>query len=73
MRRRTQVLLDDRQYDFLHRERARTGLSIGELVRRAVDATYEVDRRPTVRGFDVSFGLWRRPDAAVIGRRPPRL
>jgi len=66
------VLLDDRQYEFLYRERARTGLSAAELIRRALDATYALHERPTVRGFDVNFGLWRRPDAAVIGRRPPR-
>jgi hypothetical protein len=38
-------------------------------VRRAVDKTYRPHSRPTVRGIEISFGLWRRPDAAVVGRR----
>jgi hypothetical protein len=53
MHRRTQVFLTDEQYDFLHAERLRTGLSIGVLVRRAIDETYAL----------------RHPDAAVVGRR----
>jgi hypothetical protein len=43
----------------------------GELVRRAVDGTYRPFERPKVSGFEVNVGLWKRPDAAVAGRRPP--
>lgn len=70
--RRTQVTLSDRQHDFLLGEADRTGLSLAELVRRAVDIAYRPGVRPSVSGLEVSFGLWRRPDAAVVGRRPPR-
>jgi hypothetical protein len=70
MSRRTQVTLTDRQHDFLRYEAARTGLSMAELVRRAVDKTFRPYVRPKVGGVEVSFGLWSRPDAAVIGRRP---
>ncbi len=67
--RRTQITLRDRQHAFLVDESARTGLSIAELVRRAIDAAYRPHARPVVRGFELSLGVWRRPDAAVAGRR----
>jgi hypothetical protein len=44
-------------------------LSLAELIRRAIDATYRDQARPTVAGFELSVGAWRRPDAAVVGRR----
>jgi hypothetical protein len=69
MHRRTQVFLTDEQYDFLHAERRRTGLSIGMLVRRAIDETYALEHRPRLAGFQASVGWWRHPDAAVVGRR----
>jgi len=68
--RRTQVTLTDRQHAFLAGEAIRTGLSLAELVRRAVDRTYRPELRPKISGIEVSLGLWRRPDAAVAGRRP---
>jgi hypothetical protein len=70
MSRRTQVTLTDRQHAFLAGEAIRTGLSLAELVRRAVDRTYRPELRPKLGGIEVSLGLWRRPDAAVAGRRP---
>ena len=73
MGRRTQVTLTDRQHQFLFDESHRTGLSVAELVRRALDETYRIEQRNRVRGFDFAVGVWRRPDAAVVGRRcgPP--
>jgi hypothetical protein len=75
MSRRTQITLTDRQHARLVDEAWRSGLSMAELVRRAVDAVYRPKARSTVGGFEVNVGLWRRPDAAVCGRRvrPPRL
>ena len=72
--RRTNIIFDDRQHAFLRDESRRTGLSMGELVRRAVDGTYRPYDRPRLGGFELSVGLWRRPDAAMAGRRtrPPR-
>ena len=49
-------------------ESVRTGLSMAELVRRALDATYRPQLRPIVRGFHVNVALTRGPDAAVVGR-----
>jgi hypothetical protein len=72
MSRRTQVTLTDRQHAFLRHEAFRTGLSMAELVRRAVDTTFRPHVRPKLRGLEVSLGVWSRPDAAVVGRRPPR-
>ena len=66
------VSVSDRQHAFLRNESERTGLSIGELVRRAVDTTYRPFERPRVNGLEVSVGVWTRPDAAVVGRRRPR-
>jgi len=70
--RRTQITLTDRQHVFLQIESDRTGLSIAELVRRAIDRTYRPHLRPKVGGVELSLGLWARPDAAVVGRRQLR-
>jgi predicted CopG family antitoxin len=40
MAHRTQITLSDRQYERLRREAERTGASLSELIRRAVDARY---------------------------------
>lgn len=66
---RTHVILSDGQRKFLLNESARTGLSVGELVRRAIDTTYRPHLRPRIGGFEVSVGVWRRLDAAVSGRK----
>jgi hypothetical protein len=68
--RRTQITLTDRQHLFLRDESKRTGLTMAELIRRAVDTTYRPFSRPRVGGFELSVGLWREPDAAMVGRRP---
>lgn len=70
MGRRTQITLTDRQHAFLREEAYVSGLSISELIRRAVDSTYRPGLRPRVAGVEVSVGVWRRPDAAVVARRP---
>jgi hypothetical protein len=73
MSRKTQITLTDRQHAFLHAEKLRTGLPLAELIRRAVDRVYRPHNRPQVGGVEVSVGFWRRPDAAVVGRRPDHL
>ena len=65
------MTLTDRQHAFLLDESGRTGLSLAELVRRAIDGTYRPHDRRRLQGVELSVGLWRRPDAAVVGRRPP--
>jgi hypothetical protein len=62
-------MLEPDQFAFLAGESARTGLSRSELVRRAIDGAYRPEARRRVRGFDVGFGIWRVPDAAIVGRR----
>jgi hypothetical protein len=69
MRMRAHVLLEEEQFAYLVAESARTGLSRSELVRRALDETFRPEARRRLRGFDVGFGLWREPDAALAGRR----
>ena len=63
------VYVTDEQRTFLLNESARSGLSMAELVRRALDATYPLAQRQHVGGFELNVGLWRRLDAAVTGRR----
>ena len=63
------VLVRRDQYRALLEESARSGLPMAELVRRALDAVYQPDRRPAARGLELSFGVWRRLDAGVTGRR----
>jgi hypothetical protein len=70
--RRTQITFSDRQHAFLLHESARTGLSAAELVRRAVDLAYRPHLRSKASGLELSIGVWKRPDAAIVGRRPPR-
>jgi hypothetical protein len=72
MSRKTQLTLTDRQHAFLIGESIRTGLSMAELVRRAIDRVYRPELRPKIPGYELSLGLWKRPDAAVIGRRTER-
>jgi hypothetical protein len=72
MSRKTQLTLTDRQHRYLVGESIRTGLSMAELVRRAIDRVYRPELRPKVPGYEVSLGIWKRPDAAVIGRRKER-
>jgi hypothetical protein len=72
MSRRTQVTLTDRQHAFLRDEAARTGLSMAELIRRALDTTFRPHVRQRLRGVELSLGVWSRPDAAIAGRRPPQ-
>jgi len=66
------VIVSERVHSFLRDESVRTGLPMAELVRRALDATYRPHGRPSVNGFELTLGLWKRPDAAVVGRRRPR-
>jgi hypothetical protein len=74
MSRLAHFTLTDRQYALLVEESVRTGLSMAELVRRALDSTYRPTLRPVVAGFHVNVGVTRGPDAAVVGRlaKPPR-
>jgi hypothetical protein len=72
MSRKTQLTLTDRQHAYLIGESIRTGLSMAELVRRAIDRVYRPESRPRVPGYELSLGLWKRPDAAVVGRRRER-
>jgi hypothetical protein len=69
MSRKTQITLDDQQHALLKAEAAVSGVSMAELIRRAVDRVYRPWVRPTVRGYEVNFGVWRRQDAALLGRR----
>jgi hypothetical protein len=42
---------------------------MAELIRRAVDHVYRPWMRKHLKGYEVSVGVWKRPDAGVMGRR----
>jgi hypothetical protein len=67
--RRTHLTLSDRQHEFLCDESIRSGLSMAELVRRAIDGVYRPATRPRAQGFELSVGVWRDPDPGLLGRR----
>ena len=69
MSRKTQITLEDCQHELLKAEAAIAGISMSELIRRAIDHVYRPCVRPSVRGYEVALALWKRPDAAVVGRR----
>ena len=59
MSHRTQITLSDAQYARLCRESEDSGLSLAELVRRAVDRTYGAKSAAEVkRALASSFGCW---------------
>ena len=62
-------MLTQEQYTTLKAEAAVAGLSLAELVRRALDHVYRPRARLRVRGWEISVAVWKRPDAAVVGRR----
>ena len=68
MSRKTQITLTDRQHQLLLEESVRSSVSIAELVRRAIDATYRPKLRPLIGGYQLNVGFLRAPDAAVVGR-----
>jgi hypothetical protein len=61
MAHRMQITLDDRQYERLRREAERTGASIAELIRRAIDRSYgsELTVEEKLRLLDSTAGALR--------------
>ena len=55
-----QITLDDRRYERLRLEAERTGASIAELIRRAVDAKYgrDLSLEEKLRILEETKGLW---------------
>ena len=69
---RTQITLTDAQYARLRDESAKSGHSLAELVRRALDEHYEAVSPPDrLRLLDSAFGAWAHRDengAAFVER-----
>jgi hypothetical protein len=56
---RTQITLDDAQYQRLRQKSRQTGIGLAELIRRAVDHTYgEADTDSVAQALEDSFGTW---------------
>jgi hypothetical protein len=70
MSRRFNLHLEDIQYAALTAESARSSVSVAELIRRAIDRSFDLDSPRRTSGMELSVALWKRPDAAVLGRRP---
>jgi len=63
MSHRLQITLEDAQYERLRGESDRTGASIAELVRRAIDDRVSThDTAARLRALDESFGAWATGD-----------
>lgn len=64
MARRTQITLTEEQYERLTTLAEQGGVSLSELIRRAVDRTYAAG---AVAAIAESFGAWkgRTPDGAA--------
>lgn len=62
MSHRTQITLTDKQYRSLKRESNRTGLSLAELVRRALEEATGTAGTRDRRALDDSFGAWSDRD-----------
>jgi Ribbon-helix-helix protein, copG family len=57
---RTQIMLDEHQYERLRAEAKRTGRSLGELVRLALDEVYRTANTDDLRrAFRASRGAWQ--------------
>lgn len=72
MSHRTQIILTDSQYASLMHEADRTGLSLAELVRRAVSREYGFpDPTALLAALTESFGAWEgdTPDGAEYVKR----
>jgi hypothetical protein len=66
---RFNLILEERQYAFLSAESERQCVAAAELIRRAIDQAFELRDSERTDGFEFSLGLWKRPDAAIVGRR----
>lgn len=59
MSHRTQITLTDEQYALLRAEAEQTGLTVADLVRRAVDTSYRAtDREKRLAAIEAGFGAW---------------
>jgi hypothetical protein len=70
---RISTLIEYRQYRLLKEESIRSSVPMAELFRRAIDRTYRPEVRHHISGLEVSLGIWRRADVAVVGRLRERL
>jgi hypothetical protein len=76
MTHRTQITLEDEQYIRLVAESEQSGLSLAELIRRAVDRVYgDRSTAERLRALDVSFHAWSAEidSAEYVDRMRPGL
>ena len=74
MAHRMQITLRDDQYERLRDEARRSGLSIAELIRRALERRYgHMTAEEKLRALDDSFGAWGEPPGEDRGAYPGEL
>ena len=62
MSHRTQITLRDDQYDRLRKEAEASGVSLSELIRRAIDSGHdEPSLEQRLGALEASFGAWAEP------------
>ena len=66
-----QITLDDEQYELLRGEAERTGASLAELIRRAVDEKYrrQLTKEQKLRAIERTAGLWTEEQAEEFLRQ----
>jgi hypothetical protein len=64
---RTQIMLEESQYQRLKRESASTGRSIGDLVREAIDEKYDSKQERMWKALEASWGAWADRDDIGTG------
>jgi len=69
MSRKLQITLTDEQHALLVELSALTGVSMSEYIRRAIDIVHRPQKRPRVRGYEISLALRKGIDEALAGRR----
>lgn len=66
MSRLVHITLTNEQHAWLTQESERTSVSLAELVRRAIDQTFAVGRRPILPTHELTVKFWSRRNG---GRR----
>jgi hypothetical protein len=68
MSKRLIITLSDEQHRLLVALSGLLGLSMSELIRRAIDMVYRPTKRPRVAGFELLITLRKGIDEALAGR-----
>ena len=59
--KRTQLYIDDSQFQFLSHISREKKTTISDLIRKAVDKVYgrKKNKKDTIKAFNAAFGIWK--------------